>query len=263
MPAASAESERGCDLLAAAWAGNGIHRGRREGGGMGRLHGRVGRGHLCWWRRGLRHGRRMPHGLHRSNGGRGNRRVLPGPRCGHGCGRCDSERTLSGGNLHGNGVHADLNRRPRSRGSGRWHARAGAKGRRGSRGWCRRRRRGRCDACALHRARAVTRRQDGRRHDGGPRGREGLGGWRHCRLGHADRGRHRHGLRRRCRRVHVRGRHGLGRRCSRAGLELGPTAQTELVKILVFLTATRTGDHDRPSARIVGVSLFIKRILPR
>jgi hypothetical protein len=50
-------------------------------------------------------------------------------------------------------------------------------------------------------------------------------------------------------------------------LELGSAAEAELVEILVFLTATRTGDHERPSARIVGVGLvielFIELFLPR
>ena len=230
------------------------------------MHGRIGRGHLLHWHHGLWHGGRGPRGVRHlrwRNHGRGSCRVLSGGRCGHTCCRCDGKRTLPGGNLHGKGVHADLNRRSRSGRARRRHARAGARGRCGSRELRRCDHRGRRSACTLQRTGSRTRRQDGRRHYGGPHGRKGLGRRWHRRLGHADGRRHGHRRGRRCRRVHIWGRHKLGRRCGRSGLELGPAAQAELVEILVFFTATRTGDHDRPSARIVGVGLFIERFLPR
>ena len=221
---------------------------------MGSLHGRGhGRGHGGRHDRGLRH-------LGRRNHGRGHGRVGPGS-CGwHGHRWCDPERALSCGNLHGNRSNTDLNRRARAGQASYRHAWTGGGHRRWPRGRWRRGHWGRRSARILPRAGSRTWRQDGCRHDGGPHARKGLGRRRYRCLRHVDGRRDR--LWRWRRWIHVWGGHGLGRWRS-TGLELGPAAQTELVEILVFLTATRTGDHERPSARIVGVVFVIGRFLPR
>jgi hypothetical protein len=200
-------------------------------------------GQLGRWNHRLMH-------LWRWNAGRGHGRVWSGHwNCSWRC-----EGTLPDRNLHRNRADADLDRCPRRGGPSHRHAWRGGGGSRWRRcGWWR-------DVHIMNRAGAGARRQDRRRHDGGSRGPEGFGRWRHRCLRHVDGQRHGHGRWRGW--VHVWRRNGLGRRRS-PGLELGPASQAELVEILVFLAATRTGDHERPSARIVGVSLVMERFFPR
>ena len=96
-----------------------------------------------------------------------------------------------------------------------------ARGRRWRRGW----------RCSARR----------RRRDRGGRGRRGHGRWlwRRERIGHRRRRlRGLHPLRRRVARVEL-----LGRRVAR---QLRPAAEAELVVVLVFLPALRTGDHRHP-----------------